>query len=132
MNADQIDLLTLCRKSMAAAQILLTHDLFDSVANQAYYAMFYAVQALLLEKGLAFSKHGNTIGAFGQHFVKTGLFRPELHQHLHQAFDKRATADYDLTKRVTDLEAVELVKHAEEFIEAAETWLNQERKEADQ
>ena len=132
MNADQTELLTLSRKSLAAAQILLTHDLFDSVANRAYYSMFYAVQAVLLERGLAFSKHGNTIGAFGQHFVKTGLFQPTLHQHLHQAFDKRATADYDLTKRITDVEAAELVKHAEEFIEAAETWLNQERKDDEQ
>ena len=53
------------------------HNLADgfcgSAINQAYYAIFYAANALLRTKDIVRSRHSGVIAAFRQHFVKPGL-----------------------------------------------------------
>ena len=44
-----------------------------SIINRTYYAMFYAVLALLLREGKSYAKHSGVIGAFDAAFVRTGL-----------------------------------------------------------
>jgi len=56
-----------------------------SIINRAYYAMFYAVLALLLREGKSYSKHSGVIGAFDTGFVRTGLLPKELSASLHRA-----------------------------------------------
>jgi uncharacterized protein (UPF0332 family) len=74
-------------------------DLDDDVefaVGRAYYAMFYATEAMLGEKGLKFRKHGGVHGAFGEHFVKTGILDKKFHKWLIDAFNKRITSDYGM------------------------------------
>jgi len=54
-------------------QLALEHGDYISAVNRAYYAIFYAANALLATKGLERSKHSGVIAAFRQHFVKTGI-----------------------------------------------------------
>jgi len=61
------------------------------------YAMFYVAEALLLSRGLAFSKHSAVIAAFGKEFAKEGVLPAELHAHLREASDARNVADYQRT-----------------------------------
>lgn len=49
-----------------------------SVMNRLYYAMFYAVLALLQEKEMGTSKHSGAIALFDREFVKTGTFPKEM------------------------------------------------------
>jgi hypothetical protein len=55
-----------------------------SVARS-YYAMFYVAEALLLGRGLSFSRHSAVIAAFGLHFTKTCVFPGEYQRHLTEA-----------------------------------------------
>jgi uncharacterized protein (UPF0332 family) len=57
MMPDQEQLLKKAHESLLAARILEREEMYDFSASRAYYAMFYAVQALLLAKDLSFSKH---------------------------------------------------------------------------
>lgn len=125
MTSAQENLLRKAREGLQAAQVLCASGLFDFAAGRAYYAMFYAAQALLLERGLSFSKHRSTIAAFGQHFVKTGLLDPQLHRNLRQAFDKRIVGDYDANTRISATDATSLVKQGEEFLAAVTQLLDQ-------
>ena len=61
-------------KYLKSARILLQEGDYESSVSRTYYAMFYSVEAVLLTKGLSFSSHNGVISAFGQHFVKTGVF----------------------------------------------------------
>lgn len=45
-------------ESVKAAQLMLDHAMLTSAMNRIYYAMFYAVQAVLITKNVSFSKHG--------------------------------------------------------------------------
>jgi uncharacterized protein (UPF0332 family) len=59
MMPDQEQLLKKAHESLLAARVLEREEMYDFSASRAYYAMFYAVQALLLAKDLSFSKHFN-------------------------------------------------------------------------
>ena len=67
----------------------------ESSVSRTYYAMFYCAQAMLLTKNLSFSSHRGVISAFGEHFIKTGIFPKEMGRELNRAFEKRQLGDYE-------------------------------------
>lgn len=94
-----------------------------SVMNRLYYAMFYAVLALLQEKEMGTSKHSGAIALFDREYVKTGLFAKELSKALHRAFELRQKGDYMEEAEVTAEDVVEIRSAAERFVESAERFL---------
>jgi len=79
MTAESEALIAKGRRSLAAGRRLFQAGDYDFAASRAYYAMFYLAEALFLSKGLSFGKHAAVIAAFGQQFVKTGIFGAEHH-----------------------------------------------------
>jgi uncharacterized protein (UPF0332 family) len=86
--------------------------------------MFYIASALLLGKGLKFSKHGSLIAAFGQHFVKTGEIEAKFHRRMIDAQDNRIIGDYSSVSNLTDTQAATIISQAEEFLAMAEQMLS--------
>lgn len=72
MTPDQSELLEKAARSLEAARLLLDEDHSDFAASRAYYAMFYAAEAMLEGEELAFSSHAAVVAAFGREFAKTG------------------------------------------------------------
>ena len=83
------ELLAKADQSLKAAKSLLHDGFVDFSASRSYYAMFYAMEALLLSIDLAYSKHSAVIAAFGKEFVKSGKFDPKFHAYVLEAFDLR-------------------------------------------
>jgi len=99
----------------------------DAAANRAYYAMFYVAEALLGEKGLRFRKHGGVHGAFGEHFVKAGIFDSKYQRWILQAFDKRISADYGVEADLSSESVETLIQQAREFLQTAQQYLDSQR-----
>jgi len=76
------ELLDKAAQSIGAAELLLKDGYIDFSASRAYYAMFYAVESLLLSRERSFSKHSAIISAFGKEFVKTGIFDSRFHRYI--------------------------------------------------
>ena len=106
-------------RSIKAAERLLRSKDNEFAAGRAYYAMFYATEALLNEKGLRFRKHGGVHAAFGVHFVKGGQWDAKYHRWLLAAFDKRITGDYGIDMALSTKEVKEMIKQAHEFLDEA-------------
>jgi len=88
--------------SIIEAEVLLKEGMsLRSVMNRLYYAMFYAVLALLQEKELGTSKHYGAISLFDREFIKSGIFDKELSKTLHRAFELRQKGDYMEQAEVT-------------------------------
>ena len=104
-------------ESLDAARILLDRTLDRSAVNRAYYAMFYAVLALLATRKRETSKHGGAISLFDKEFVKPGTFTKDFSRWLHDAFDLRQRSDYVRDFKVTREEAEETLEHAVFFVE---------------
>jgi uncharacterized protein (UPF0332 family) len=81
--------LATARRSLAAAD-------WEQTASSAYYAAIHAVTALLESRGLSFSNHGQTLGAFNKEFVATGQFPREAGRTLARLFDDRQDSDCEL------------------------------------
>ena len=85
--------------------------------------MFYITEALLLSKNLAFSKHSGVIAAFGQHFIKSGIFDSKYHKMLLEAFKVRNIGDYGFTEEISASEVKTIVANAGEFLNATRAYL---------
>lgn len=116
MKEPSAKLLDKADRAIRAAAILLEQGEPDAAVGRAYYAMFYATEALLFEKGLRFRKHGRVHAAFGEHFVKTGKIDPRFHRWLLDAFDRRILADYDVDVAIDGDEAAEALDRARAFV----------------
>ena len=88
------------------------------VINRSYYAMFYAVVALLQSIGKASSKHTGAIGLFDRHFVRTGLLPKALSKDLHWAFELRQACDYRAVHPASREDADEMRAKASVFVTA--------------
>lgn len=60
-------------ETLREASLLLDQSAWRGAQNRAYYAMFYAVLALLATRQLGSSKHSGVLGLFDREFVKPGL-----------------------------------------------------------
>ena len=67
---------------------------YRGAINRAYYAMFYAIQALMIKNKVKVSKHTGVIAFFDREFVKPGIIDKEFSKWLHRLFDLRQDADY--------------------------------------
>jgi Uncharacterized conserved protein related to C-terminal domain of eukaryotic chaperone, SACSIN len=108
------DALVLCREGRSHWSIL----------NRAYYAMFYAVLALLTFVGKAPSKHSGAITLFDEHFVKSGEFPLEMSKWLHRAFDLRQRSDYREMYFPNAAQVAEVLQWAKAFVAQVEAYLS--------
>lgn len=117
MTPDQEALIDKARRDLRAAEMLLREGEPEIAASRGYYAMFHAPEAMLLNRGLSFSKHSGVMAAFGREFVKTGAVPSEFHRWLLDAFDARNIGDYDIHRRLTSEQAAEHVRRARAFVD---------------
>lgn len=116
--------LTQARDSIREADVLSQSGMSRrSVMNRLYYAMFYAVLALLQEKEMGTSKHSGAIALFDREYVKTGLFQKEMSKALHRAFELRQKGDYMEEAEVAAEDITEIRPAAELFVKGAEALL---------
>jgi uncharacterized protein (UPF0332 family) len=104
------------QESLDAAQVLLDKKLPRPSVNRSYYAMFYAVLALLASRKCETSKPTGAISLFDTKFVKTGVFGKELSRRLHDAFDLRQRSYYATQIQVSYEEAMQVLEDSKEFV----------------
>jgi uncharacterized protein (UPF0332 family) len=121
MKVEAEALLAKARDSLQAGKLLSREGYPDFAASRAYYAMLYAAQALLLERGLSFSKHTAVIGAFGREFAKSGSLDVKYHRYLIDAQDFRNLGDYGAGPELTADQAKQVIEWAAEFLAVAQT-----------
>lgn len=103
-------------EAVEAADLLYKHQKYRSAVSRAYYAMFYAVLALLAIHSSTTSKHSGVISRFDRDFVKAGHFDKTLSRWLHDAFDLRQRADYREMFEIAASRTCEIIEHAREFV----------------
>ncbi|MBF0505920.1 MAG: HEPN domain-containing protein [Nitrospirae bacterium] len=110
--------------SIKEATVLLKERMsYRAVINRLYYAMFYAVLALLQEKQIGTSKHSGAISLFDKEFIKGGIFDKGLSMTLHRAFELRQKGDYMEQAEVTKEDVDEIFPKALDFVNKARTCL---------
>jgi len=111
--------------ALAGGQFNLDGSYYAIAVNRAYYAVFYAANALLATKGLARGKHSGTISAFRQSFVKPGLIESEYSDIYGSLMDDRHVSDYDMDTSIKPEQAANDVESARKFVAHIEAYLRQ-------
>ena len=77
-------------ESLDEAQFLLSGVKSPrSIVNRAYYAMFYAIMALLIYEPYSSSKHSGVLSYFNRRFIREGVFDRETGRWVNKAFELR-------------------------------------------
>jgi len=95
----------------------------QSIVNRAYYAMFYAVLALLQKAGKVPSKHTGVISLFDTEYALKGLLPKELSKDLHKAFELRQVSDYKNVLPISPEKSLDTLNNAKRFVEAVTKYL---------
>ena len=116
-------LIARANRYLKSAELLMREGDFESSVSRSYYAMFYAAEAALLLQKMSFSSHKGVISAFGEHFIKTGIFERRFGRDLNLAFEKRQICDYEYTFVISNEDAAQVLQSAKDFIAMIEKWL---------
>ncbi len=108
------------RNTLSDAKKFVDEATLESVVNRIYYAIFYAVNALLITKQLSSSKHSGVRAFFNREFVNKGLVEKNFGEFYSDMFDRRQKGDYkDFVE--FEKEDVELwLNRADDFINKIE------------
>lgn len=112
-------------ESLEEAEFLMSGKMSPrSIINRAYYAMFYAVLALLVNEPYASSKHTGVLAYFNKNFVKSGLLPEALGRSLNKAFELRQRGDYREYIEMTHEQVAPFIGEARSFIAAVRAYLD--------
>jgi uncharacterized protein (UPF0332 family) len=104
-------------EALEEAVILRDANHLRGALGRAYYGMFHAVQALIVQRQAEVSKHSGTIAFFDREYVKTGIFDKQLSKWLHRMFDLRQDSDYGDMFAPSQQQCDESIFHAREFVD---------------
>ncbi len=110
-------------EKLITAKIDLNNHCFNDCISCAYYAVFHAISAMLLSKGLTFSSHSQVIGMFNKEFVKSGIFPIATTKEIQKLFESRQHSDYDFETEFTENEADKLLEKANEIVISCRNFL---------
>ncbi len=114
------------REMLEVAAHNLAEGFSGSAVNRAYYAIFYAANAMLRTKGVSRSKHSGVIAAFRQQFVKPGLLEVEYSDIYGRVMDNRQVSDYDVEVPTAPKVAADDLRDARRFVNRSEKYLQEE------
>jgi uncharacterized protein (UPF0332 family) len=95
-------LMNKARHALGVAEKLRAGGDVPDAASKAYYAMFYAAQALLKSHGIEVVKHSAVASMLGRHFAKTGRLDARFHRMFLNARRVRETADYGIFEGIME------------------------------
>jgi uncharacterized protein len=105
-------------KTFQAAKVLAENEFWNSAVNRLYYAVFYAVNALLVLHNVQTKSHSATKSQFSFHFIKTGKLDKKYGQLFTQLFDWRQKGDYESVFEYDKDSVNPLFEPVEEMIDA--------------
>ncbi|MBO6023417.1 MAG: HEPN domain-containing protein [Bacteroidales bacterium] len=96
--------------------ILENAELWDTLANRVYYAVFHAVTALLIKNGLHAGSHQGVSVLFNKHFVKENLIDEKYGRLLARLENMREKSDYTCLFETTEDEVLPMIPQAKEMV----------------
>jgi uncharacterized protein (UPF0332 family) len=107
---------TRAMESLAAARRDLAAGDQTFAISRAYYALFYAASALLLQEGRTFKRHAGVQAAFNREVIKAGRLGNEHGELYNRLFDDRLAGDYAAFAEFDEAYVEEQLRGCEAFL----------------
>ncbi|HLP48730.1 MAG TPA: HEPN domain-containing protein [Candidatus Kapabacteria bacterium] len=114
------------KRSIRAAKGLIEDEDYDFASSRIYYAIFYAMEAVLLTRNISSSKHTGVISQFNQFYIKEGIFPKSFSKIISRLFRERQEGDYGFYVDISEEDILIDVKSAEFFLERINKYLKEE------
>ena len=116
--------ITKARETFNEVGLHVENKLWNTAVNRLYYACYYAVIALLIDKDIKAQTHSGVRQMFGLHFIKSGLIDKDSGKFYTDIFDMRQTGDYDDYIDFRKEDVLDLIEPANELISKIEMLLS--------
>jgi len=116
--------ITRAKETLKEVEVLIENELWITVINRLYYACFYAISGLLIQREIKTETHKGTRMMFGLHFVKKGLVNRDLGKFYSDLFNKRHSSDYDDYIEISEEEAISYYEPSKILISKIEELIN--------
>lgn len=83
------------RESLKASEIMLDNNMLKDSINRSYYAVFYAMKAILAIDEKDFKRHKDVVAYFNKMYVATEQFPRELGRMIAKLQQLREKSDYE-------------------------------------
>lgn len=117
------------KEALESAKILMNAQSYKAANNRAYYAIFYAVNAVHALNGVSYKRHKDAIANFNKEYVRTEIFPRELGRKIARAEMVRHASDYDDFYIAAKKDVHEQVASAEDVINAVENYFQSKIKD---
>jgi uncharacterized protein (UPF0332 family) len=111
------------RRALRTAQLAFDDGDWVGAINRAYYAVFYAANAVLELDGLERSKHSAVLSLFRQRYIKTRVIEAEFSDIYGKAFEARNEGDYERAQFPTQADARQAIEGARHFVDRMSQFL---------
>ncbi len=112
------------KEELEVSKLLCSKKFYKTANSRAYYAIFYAIRAVLALERKDFKKHKDVIAYFNKNYVNTEIFPKKLGHRISEAQTIREDSDYDDEYIVSSEDTQEQIATAEELIKLVEEYLN--------
>lgn len=106
------------------ANLLFENNRLKAANNRAYYAIYYALTAVLCLEPIAFKKHKDTIAYFNKNYVHTEIFPRDIGREVAKAEKVRHASDYDEFYIASREEAQRQIDTAQKLIKLVREYVN--------
>ena len=115
--------MTTAKETLIVSKELLENAHYKDSINRSYYAVYYAIKAVLAIEGVDYKKHKDVVAYFNQHYVATDLFERDMGRMISRLQQKREKSDYDDFFIAAKEEAELQCEMAEKIINQIENYL---------
>ena len=96
---------------------------FTSANNRAYYAIFYAIRAVLAIEEIDFKRHKDVLAYFNKEYVNKEKFPKKIGRKISQAQRVREDSDYDDDYEPSLEKTEQQINTAQELIDLVEKYI---------
>lgn len=111
------------KETLKTAKVIFDIKDYKSANNRAYYAIFYAIRAVLALERKDFKRHKDVISYFNQYYINTEVFPKKLGHKISLAQSIREDSDYDDEYIASEEKTQTQIETAEELINQVEQYI---------
>lgn len=128
LEQERIDLalyrLERAKEALADAESMFEMGSLRSGNNRAYYAIFYAMRAVIALEGVDYKHHSGVIRHFQKDYIRTKIFPVEMADIINGASRIRNASDYDDFYIASKAETADQIEGAKLLIQMVENYIS--------
>ncbi|MBO4905732.1 MAG: HEPN domain-containing protein [Bacteroidaceae bacterium] len=108
-------------------EVLASAGRWSGAANRMYYAVFHAVNALLIHDSHPVNTHRGSHAIFSMYYIKTGVLPAECGRLYNNLQTLREESDYNCVFNATEADIKEGIEPARKLISSIESLINEHK-----